>query len=656
MLNKELSQSKVEIPIMHCFDNNYVIPAAVSFYSMLKYASTEYHYKLFVLHTDITSQNQKLLSNVVEKFSNASIHFLNMDNEFSDLWNKMNFVGHYSKEVLYKLLVASIFPQYDKLIITDVDVVYSGDISSSYFLLDIEEPVCFAGVHQVCPRGTFLESFYDGYEDDFPAGTAKQLKVCGGYLVANLKYMREHDKENEFVEYLSANAYRLRQAEQDVINFCCSESEIKYLPLANVVCTYMYDIFSNEKYLDADMFYTSAELLEAMEKPIQIHYATGIKPWKDVLATKADLWFSYLIESGFYYEYMKKMVAENKESPVIVDIKTLGEGWRPNNSAITVSVLCCTYNHEKYIRQALNGIVGQKVKFKYEIIVADDASTDRTQEIIKEYCEKYPELFIGILREANLGIGQNYYDALQHVRGKYLAICDGDDYWTDPYKLQRQVDYMESHPICTVCCSSFVRHEYSNSGFKEEPFNVENYIKTTLLNKEFYTFQDLLYCRFVASCTVMFRWQFKQRVPEFIQNYSIIDFPLALLHAAGGTINVIENYYPAVYNVHNRGVTKSSSSSKFVNDCNMILKEVDQYLDYRFSNQIKSYFDYLKTGVRPSILDNSINVQELVEAVQEYQEPSLPIKILGNIYRRYMPEIGKKVFRKTRSIYRKLKK
>lgn len=657
-------QERLEIPVMHCFDNNYVIPATASFYSMLKYADPSYDYKLFVLHSDITTQNQQMLTNIVNKFPNATLEFIDMSHRFDDVWKTLRLSGHYSKEVLYKLLVASIFPQYDKILITDVDVVFSGDIAPSYFAVEPEEPVCFAGVHHVAPKGSFLESYYVGYLENFGPNSLDKLKICGGYLLANLKYMREHDKETQFIDYLCKNTYRLRQSEQDVINFCCTESEVKYLPLANVVCTYMYDIFENTALLDKDDFYTAEEMLEAMEHPIQVHYATGTKPWKDLMSTKADLWLQNIVEADAYYEYMTK--AKAVTSPEVIGLDQLGPGWKPNNSPIVVSVLCCTYNHEKYIRQALDGIVKQKANFKFEVVVADDASTDNTQQIIREYAEKYPDIMRCILREKNIGIGPNYYDALQQVNGKYLAICDGDDYWSDPEKLQKQVDFMEAHRDCTVCCASFVRHEHRDEGITEVPFAVEDYIRTQIPEKESYTFEDLLYCRFVASCTVMLRWQYMHRVPEFLKYYPVIDFPLALLHAAGGRIYVMHGYSPSVYNVHIKSVTNSNSSEKLQAVYTYLLNEINQYLNYKFNATITEYFNGMKTGnlkLRPSV-----NIQSVVELITTagHENPSLPVRkrmyrvlvvkpiklayrasvcLLKFMYRELVPNIFKRMYR-----------
>lgn len=627
---------RIEIPVMHCFDNNYVIPGAVSFYSMLKYASKEYSYKLFVLHSNITNQNQQLLTSVVSRFPNASLEFINMENRFDDIWVNLRYSGHFTKEVLYKLLVASIFPQYEKLIITDVDVLFQRDISPSYFAFDPEEPVCFAGVHQISPRGSFLEKYYEGYKEDFGEDVLQQLKICGGYLVANLKYIRENRKEDQFIAYLTENAYRLRQSEQDVMNFCCKESEIRYLPLNNIVCTYMYGIFRDSRLLHTDPFYTDEELLEAMAHPIQIHYATATKPWKGSLSTKADLWMEILRESGAYDEYLKKTVSISQGSPEQVDLSLLGSGWKPNDSVVIVSVLCCTYNHEAFIRKALEGIANQKVSFPYEVIVADDASTDNTRQIIEEFAEKYPGRFHCILREKNVGIGKNYYDALCHVSGKYLAICDGDDCWVDNEKLQRQVDYMEAHPDCTVCCASFLQHIHSEEGIKEEPFHVEKYIESIIPVKEMYSFNDLLYCRFIASCTTMLRWQYLGRVPGFLQFYPIIDFPLTLLHAAGGKIGVMHNYYPSIYNVHKNNLTNSKASDKLLSLSNCILQEVDQYLDYHFTTVISEYITLQTTAV-----NNKGRLSRAIKA--KYY---LLLHIMAEAYMHFVPDFIKDIYRK----------
>ncbi len=122
-----------------------------------------------------------------------------------------------------------------------------------------------------------------------------------------------------------------------------------------------------------------------------------------------------------------------------------------------VAIRCCTYNHEPYIRDALEGFVMQKTDFPFVAIVHDDASTDRTAEIIREYAEKYPDIIKPIYETENQyskkdgSLARIMNKACDATGAKYVAMCEGDDYWTDPYKLQKQVDFLESHPDYSMC-------------------------------------------------------------------------------------------------------------------------------------------------------------------------------------------------------------
>lgn len=129
------------------------------------------------------------------------------------------------------------------------------------------------------------------------------------------------------------------------------------------------------------------------------------------------------------------------------------------NNEILVSVCSITYNHAPYIRQCLDGILMQQTNFKYEIIINDDFSTDGTTEIIQEYVEKYPEIIKPIFHDENLfskgvrGMFANF--CFPRAKGKYIAMCEGDDYWIDPLKLQKQVDFLEANPEYVMIHTSF---------------------------------------------------------------------------------------------------------------------------------------------------------------------------------------------------------
>ena len=142
-----------------------------------------------------------------------------------------------------------------------------------------------------------------------------------------------------------------------------------------------------------------------------------------------------------------------------------------NNQEFLVSIKCMVYNHEPYLRQCLEGFVMQKTNFRFEAIVHDDASTDGSAAIIREYAEKYPDIIKPIYETENQyskrdGSLSRIMNA--HMHGKYIAFCEGDDYWTDPLKLQKQVDILEADPNVSIVYTAF-RTVDSNGDFMPRP-------------------------------------------------------------------------------------------------------------------------------------------------------------------------------------------
>jgi glycosyltransferase involved in cell wall biosynthesis len=119
-----------------------------------------------------------------------------------------------------------------------------------------------------------------------------------------------------------------------------------------------------------------------------------------------------------------------------------------------VSVKMITYNHKKYISKAIEGVLMQRTDFRFELVIGDDCSTDGTTELISNYREKYPDLVRHIERKENLGAKRNAQDLNSYLRGVYVALCEGDDYWTDQDKLQKQADFMRTHPEFAMCFHS----------------------------------------------------------------------------------------------------------------------------------------------------------------------------------------------------------
>ena len=147
------------------------------------------------------------------------------------------------------------------------------------------------------------------------------------------------------------------------------------------------------------------------------------------------------------------------------------------NTAPLVSILCTTFNQKDYIRQTIDGFLMQKVNFPIEIIIHDDASTDGTAEIVKEYAERFPEIIKPILQTENQysqGIEVWTTHVYPKAQGKYYAECEGDDYWTDPNKLQRQIDFLENNPDYSFAHTSFKYYDQANDKFLEDKSAVEN--------------------------------------------------------------------------------------------------------------------------------------------------------------------------------------
>ena len=135
-----------------------------------------------------------------------------------------------------------------------------------------------------------------------------------------------------------------------------------------------------------------------------------------------------------------------------------------------VSVGMITYNHEPYIAQAIEGVLTQETDFPIELVIGEDCSTDRTAEIVGEYQKKHPEIIRIITSDKNVGIKKNGWRTKEACRGKYIAYCEGDDFWHDPRKLQMQVDVMESDPECVLCFSRVRTYDVVEEQFRQSPF------------------------------------------------------------------------------------------------------------------------------------------------------------------------------------------
>ena len=197
-----------------------------------------------------------------------------------------------------------------------------------------------------------------------------------------------------------------------------------------------------------------------------------------------------------------------------------------------VSVVTLAFNHGRYLRQCLDGFVMQITDFPFEVIIHDDASTDDTAQIIREYEEKYPHIFRPIYQTENqyskgVAIGATYlYPA---VRGKYICECEGDDWWTDPYKLQKQADFLEAHPEYSLCCTAYGSMRMRD-GFVKDEKGTETDI----------TMRQLMKKNLIGTLTVMYRkevhQEYMEQVLPVMPKFRMGDIPLWLFMASKGKI------------------------------------------------------------------------------------------------------------------------
>ena len=209
---------------------------------------------------------------------------------------------------------------------------------------------------------------------------------------------------------------------------------------------------------------------------------------------------------------------------------------------IKLSIICITYNHERFIRDCLDGFVMQKTNFPFEILVNDDASTDKTADIIREYEAKYPHLFRCVYQMQNAKKNPWRDVLFPMIRGKYVALCEGDDYWTDPLKLQKQVDFLEAYPDFSVCFHPVRVHWEDNSKPDSVfPTEKERFYKTEL------TLNDLLDHNFIQTNSVVYRGRFHKDPLDLIPKYILPeDWFVHLLHAQTGQIKLLPDVM-AVY-------------------------------------------------------------------------------------------------------------
>ncbi len=255
-----------------------------------------------------------------------------------------------------------------------------------------------------------------------------------------------------------------------------------------------------------------------------------------------------------------------------------------------VSICCLTYNHGRYIRQCLDGFIMQKTSFPFEVLIYDDASTDNNAEILKEYEAKYPNIIKPICETENrysrgLEVANTYF--YSRVQGKYLAMCEGDDYWTDPLKLQKQVDFLERNPDYTICGGGY---QLLYDG-KEQPED----------NKEFdvamrhypfgktITLDNFLEPYLLLTLTACFRTDSFSDLSKFKHIKDDVYWAVILEKGKGFIFPEVFG----VYRKHQHGMWSGESRRKQLESSSLYISELYQHYKKKSSSIRNTYF-YVK--------------------------------------------------------------
>jgi len=243
------------------------------------------------------------------------------------------------------------------------------------------------------------------------------------------------------------------------------------------------------------------------------------------------------------------------------------------------SVLTMTYNHEKYIARAIESALMQETDFAFEIIIGDDLSTDGTRAIIERFQSAHPEKIRALPTEQHLGMPRNYGRIYRAARGEYLAALDGDDYWTTPTKLQRQVDFLERHPDCSLC--------FTNATIVCEDGSQPDRPYCPADLKEFSGFEDILAEQFVPTCTAVYRASQPPDPSLRLPRLLMLDWPLIIASSLLGKLGYI-NEITAVYTKHADGTWTGATVDEKIRSIAEMYDAIDEKTGFKHQALIRA--------------------------------------------------------------------
>jgi len=212
-----------------------------------------------------------------------------------------------------------------------------------------------------------------------------------------------------------------------------------------------------------------------------------------------------------------------------------------------VSVCMIAYNQEEYIQESIEGILKQKCNFDYELVIGEDCSTDKTRQICQEYASKHSNINL-LFSETNLGMTPNFIRTLQACTSRYIALCEGDDYWTDPYKLQKQVAFLEENDDFSICFHNLTIN-YDDGR--------EAHLSNSPDQKDVTTIEDLAHGNYIYTASCVFRNGLIKKFPDWYNSSPVGDYVLHMLNAQYGKIKFIPDVM-GIYRVYKAGIWENT--------------------------------------------------------------------------------------------------
>ncbi|MBP3687365.1 MAG: glycosyltransferase [Alphaproteobacteria bacterium] len=596
-----MKDTKKIIPVALASDNNYAMPMAVTMTSMLESANKNTFYDFYLLIPfDFSTENKEKI-NKLQKLYYCKINYIDMQSYFADSPNKL---AHATNQSYYRLMLASIVPQYKKMLYLDVDIVVNADLAELY---DIELGDNYYG-------GVCHPTYYFGNWN----GHCKLLNIPdlhsyinAGVLSINLEKIRKDKLESILVNAVKNNYPAI---DQDVINSVCY-GKIKHVPFKFNVLIKAVEYLKDNKIAE---IYNYDEYLDAFRNPAIVHFANPTKPWQNSNLLFADLWKKYFLLSP--YAPTNQKASLNNKNPI-------------------VSVVMSSHNRQDYIEEAIESIRRQTFQ-DFEFIIVNDASDDNTQNILNYYEIIDSRIHI-ITNPTQMGISYSRNLAYDISKGKYIAVMDDDDIALSD-RLEKEVAYLETHPNTVVVGSQidvFTTGEEGNVKFWNkswvEPINedampimmhLKNYIchSSTLIRKYFLEQTGIRYNESL-SCTVDY------------------DLWMQILLNGGKIRNLPDTLQR--YRVHNKSITATQSSRKLQDDLvdEIRLKFLSRFFDadgyakvfffsaFKDLSDIKKLEVILELNKQKPLFDNNI-INKCIAAQKGIPYPSFKENLIPIVF------------------------